>query len=81
MAHRQVNHAPIMNVLTGRRATLWRCTETGEWVVKFYRESASSIAEGLSAPRWQYLGEQSDYFTSDKDDAYGTANHFIQSKE
>lgn len=78
VAHRQLHHAPIINVETGRRASIWRCTETGEFVVKFYRESSSSQQEGLSAPRWQYLGDQSDYFTSDKADAYGTAEHYIK---
>lgn len=73
MAHKQLNHAPIMNVETGRRAAVWRCTETGEFVVKFYR----AITEE-SAPRWQYIGSPADYFTDDKADAYGTAEHFIK---
>lgn len=67
-----------MNAEKGRRASVWRCTVTGEFVVKFYRESPSSEAEGQSAPRWIWLGGQADYFTDDKADAYGTAEHYVR---
>lgn len=67
-----------MNTEKGRRAHVWRCTVTGEFVVKFYRESASSEAEGQSAPRWVWLRAPTDYFTDDKADAYGTAENYVR---
>lgn len=76
MSHKHINRAPILNVDTGRRAEIRRCTETGEWVVYFYRAIPDS--ESAGAPRWQYLGHPSDYFTDDKEDAFGTANHYIK---
>ncbi|WYV99858.1 hypothetical protein IPa1_00002 [Pseudomonas phage vB_PpuP-IPa-1] len=76
MATRAINHAPIMNVETGRRAALRRDTETGEWVVWFYRAIPDS--ESAGAPRWQYLGSPADYFTDDKEDAYGTAEAYCK---
>ena len=77
MTHRNLNHAPIQNVETGRRAKVTRCTETGEFVVKFYRSLPEST-HGHISDRWQYLGSPSDYFTDDKEDAYGTAEHYCK---
>lgn len=70
MAHKAIQHMPIQNMATGRKATIHRCTEGGDWVVHFYR-----LKDGTE---WQYLGSPSDYFTDDKADAYGTAEHYIK---
>ncbi|UAV89307.1 hypothetical protein ALEA_3 [Pseudomonas phage ALEA] len=75
MAHKHVNHAPIINNETGRRAAVRRCTETGEWVVYFYRANGD---DGSGAYRWQYLGEPANYYTDDKEDAFGTAEAYIK---
>lgn len=75
MAHKHIHHAPIINIEKGRRAAIRRCTETGEWVVYFYRANGD---DGSGAPLWQYLGETSNYYTDDKEDAFGTASHYVK---